>query len=62
MNHLVHKSYDALSSDYEHRVDNDSLYNIAYERPAMMTQFPNEIKEKTILDAGCAAGWYTEQL
>ncbi|WP_235851604.1 class I SAM-dependent methyltransferase [Heyndrickxia camelliae] len=61
MNHLVQKAYDAFSSDYEHRVDNHSLYNIAYERPAMMTQLPNEIKEKTILDAGCAAGWYTEQ-
>ncbi|MBB2482605.1 class I SAM-dependent methyltransferase [Bacillus sp. APMAM] len=61
MMNRVQKAYDELSYDYEHRVDKHALYNIDYERPAMMNLLPQDLKGKMILDAGCAAGWYTEQ-
>lgn len=58
----VEKAYDQLASDYEHHVDTKNPYNIYYERPAMVKLLPANIKNKKVLDAGCAAGWYTEQL
>lgn len=54
-------SYRQLASDYEHRVDVRSYYNIDYERPAMMKEMPTSLNGFHVLDAGCAAGWYTEQ-
>ncbi|PGZ98648.1 SAM-dependent methyltransferase [Bacillus pseudomycoides] len=54
-------AYDILASHYEHRVDYESPYNTDYERPAMMNEFPDNMRGMKVLDAGCAAGWYTEQ-
>ncbi|MEI4828591.1 class I SAM-dependent methyltransferase [Bacillus sp. FJAT-53711] len=54
-------AYDILAGHYEHSVDYDSPYNTDYERPAMMNQFPDNLRGMKVLDAGCAAGWYTEQ-
>ncbi|ENQ3106222.1 class I SAM-dependent methyltransferase [Bacillus cereus] len=54
-------AYDILASHYEHCVDYESPYNTDYERPAMMSQLPSSMTGMNILDAGCAAGWYTEQ-
>ncbi|MEK3887507.1 class I SAM-dependent methyltransferase [Bacillus sp. FSL K6-3431] len=62
MNKSVKETYNQLAHDYEHNVDYKNLYNIAYERPAMISQLPESIANKHILDAGCAAGWYTLQL
>jgi len=62
MNNRVQETYDKLAYDYEHNVDTQALYNIDYERPAMMSLLPGDLKNRTVLDAGCAAGWYTEQL
>jgi len=54
-------AYSKLAQDYEKNVDTTSGYNAYYERPAMMKQFPSEMTGSKVLDAGCAAGWYTEQ-
>ncbi|MGM9950348.1 MAG: class I SAM-dependent methyltransferase [Lysinibacillus sp.] len=62
MKNQVIAVYDQLAGIYERSIDTKGLYNIAYERPAMLEQLPASLKGKRILDAGCAAGWYTEQL
>ncbi|MFJ7973536.1 class I SAM-dependent methyltransferase [Psychrobacillus sp. NPDC096389] len=62
MNYKVIEAYDQLANDYEHNVDTKSLFNTEYERPAMMKLLPKVLKDKRVLDAGCAAGWYTSQL
>jgi len=61
MNRDVAKAYDQLAYDYEHHVDQTRYFNTEYERPAMMARMPNQLQNKHVLDAGCAAGWYTEQ-
>ncbi|QFF99115.1 class I SAM-dependent methyltransferase [Psychrobacillus glaciei] len=62
MNYKVKESYNQLANDYEHNVDKMSLFNTEYERPAMIKLLPSDIKNKKVLDAGCAAGWYMSQL
>lgn len=62
MNDKVIEAYDQLANDYEHNVDTKSLFNTEYERPAMFKLLPGDLKDKRVLDAGCAAGWYTSQL
>lgn len=61
MNDKVKEAYNQLANDYEHNVDTKSLFNTEYERPAMMKLLPKDLKDKRVLDAGCAAGWYTSQ-
>jgi SAM-dependent methyltransferase len=55
-------AFNKLAVDYEHTVDNESVYNTHYERPAMLHLLPEDLSGLSVLDAGCAAGWYTEQL
>jgi SAM-dependent methyltransferase len=54
------KSYDEMAKYYENYVDTKP-WNAYYERPAVLSLLP-EIKNKRILDAGCAGGWYTKYL
>jgi SAM-dependent methyltransferase len=54
------KSYDEMAKYYENYVDTKP-WNAYYERPAVLSLLP-EIKNKKILDAGCAGGWYTKYL
>lgn len=61
MKEKVIKAYDKLAGDYERHVDSQSGHNAYYERPAMMHLLPANMEQMTVLDAGCAAGWYTEQ-
>jgi SAM-dependent methyltransferase len=58
----IAEAYDQLAYDYEHSVDLNNAYNTDYERPAMMDLLPTDLRGKSVLDAGCAAGWYTAQL
>lgn len=62
MKDQVRDTFNQLANAYEHSVDSDNLYNAEYERPAMMEQVPENLTGKKVLDAGCAAGWYTSQL
>ncbi|WP_078380523.1 class I SAM-dependent methyltransferase [Sutcliffiella halmapala] len=62
MNNRVKEAFTELANDYEHNVDTKNVYNIDYERPAMMKLLPSDLKDWNVLDAGCAAGWYTHQL
>lgn len=62
MKDKVKEAFNGLSGSYEKSVDTNSLYNSEYERPSMLAVLPEDLTEKVILDAGCAAGWYTFQL
>lgn len=62
MKDKIKETFNNLAGAYEHSIDTQNLYNSEYERPAMMAQLPKNLSGKRILDAGCAAGWYTEQL
>lgn len=62
MKEQIKDTFDSLACVYEKSVDTESLYNSEYERPSMLKQLPKNLSNKVILDAGCAAGWYTQQL
>lgn len=62
MKEKIIKAYAQLAKDYEKHVDTEGIANAYYERPAMMQLLPPSLEGMTVLDAGCAAGWYTEQL
>jgi SAM-dependent methyltransferase len=53
-------SYEQMAEYYFSYVDHKP-YNAYYERPATLSLLP-ETAGKKVLDAGCAAGWYTEWL
>ena len=53
-------SYDSVADGYAAAID-DAPYNALYERPAMLGLLP-PVEGRRILEAGCGAGWYTEQL
>ncbi|GLX70456.1 class I SAM-dependent methyltransferase [Paenibacillus glycanilyticus] len=62
MQEKVAKAFDQLAVAYASSVDQSSGHNAYYERPAMMKLLPEDLTDMTVLDAGCAAGWYTAQL
>lgn len=49
--------YEAGARDYERHADS-SLHNAGYERPAML-QILGDVAGLRIIDAGCAAGYYS---
>lgn len=53
-------TYDPVADAYAAGVDT-APYNALYERPAMMAMLP-AVDGARVLDAGCGAGWYAEQL
>lgn len=57
---ISYDSYSELAEYYFKYVDNKP-YNALYERPATLDLLPN-VEGKRVLDAGCAAGWYTKWL
>lgn len=57
---ISHDSYEKMAEYYLKYVDTKP-HNAYYERPATISLLP-DVKEKKVLDAGCAAGWYTKYL
>lgn len=53
-------SYEDMAEYYFSYVDRKP-FNAYYERPATLSLLP-EVTGKKVLDAGCAAGWYTQWL
>jgi len=53
-------AYEEMAEHYFKYVDTKP-FNAYYERPATVSMLP-DVKGKKVLDAGCAAGWYTELL
>lgn len=57
---ISHDSYEQMAEYYFKYVD-AKPHNACYERPATISLLP-DVKDKRVLDAGCAAGWYTKWL
>lgn len=54
--------FEGLANDYLNFVDKKP-HNAYYERPTMIQLLTEiQIVDKVVLDAGCAAGWYSKQL
>lgn len=53
-------AYNNMAEYYYNHVDTKP-YNAYYERPATISILP-QVEGKSVLDAGCAAGWYTNWL
>jgi SAM-dependent methyltransferase len=54
------EAYDEMAKYYENYVDTKP-WNALYERPATLSLLP-EVRNKKILDIGCAGGWYAKYL
>lgn len=50
--------YDKIGEDKFFDVADNKPYNMFFERPAMIEEFP-DLHGKDVLDAGAAAGWYS---
>ena len=57
---ISYSSYERLADYYRDFVDTKSFHQY-YERPALTALIP-DVAEREVLDAGCAAGWYTQWL
>lgn len=53
-------SYEEMAEYYYKYIDTKP-FNAYYERPATVSLLP-DVKGKKVLDASCAAGWYTKYL
>lgn len=51
-------AYNTMAEYYFTHIDRNP-FNAYYERPATLSLLP-EVQGKRVLDAGCAAGWYTK--
>lgn len=59
-NSISFASYEKMAEYYFECVDTKP-FNAYYERPATLSLLP-DVTGKTVLDAGCAAGWYSKWL
>ena len=59
-NSISFDSYEIMAEYYLKHIDTKP-FNAYYERPATLSLLP-AVKGKKVLDAGCAAGWYSNWL
>ncbi|MCE5286690.1 MAG: class I SAM-dependent methyltransferase [Pelosinus sp.] len=59
-NSISFDSYETMA-DYYFKYIDTKPFNAYYERPATLSLLP-DVKGKKVLDAGCAAGWYSKWL
>lgn len=57
---IAYDAYETMATYYFNGIDTKP-YNADYERPATLSLLP-DVRGKRVLDAGCAAGWYTSWL
>lgn len=57
---IAMKAYDKMAKYYADFVDTKA-YNAYYERPATLSLLP-DVHGLSVLDVGCAGGWYTKWL
>jgi SAM-dependent methyltransferase len=57
---IAYEAYEKIAEAFDQQIEVKS-YNAFYERPAMLSLLPR-VRNKTILDAGCGPGKYTEIL
>src|SRR6056297_4069245 len=57
---VSYDSYQEMAEYYYEKVD-EKPFNAYYERPGLIELLP-DVYGKEILDAGCAAGWFTDWL
>lgn len=57
---ISYDAYQQLANHYHQHVDTKP-FNAYYERPGTISLLP-DVENKTVLDAGCGAGWYTKWL
>jgi len=57
---VSYESYQEMAEYYYEKVD-EKPFNAYYERPGLIELIP-DVEGKNVLDAGCAAGWFTEWL
>lgn len=57
---VSYDAYETMAEYYFREVDRKP-FNADYERPATLSLLP-DVNGRKVLDAGCAAGWYTEWL
>ncbi len=54
---VSYESYQEMAEYYYEKVD-EKPFNAYYERPGLIELIP-DVEGKSVLDAGCAAGWFT---
>jgi SAM-dependent methyltransferase len=59
-NSISFASYETMA-DYYFKYIDTKPFNAYYERPATLSLLP-DVNEKKVIDAGCAAGWYSKWL
>lgn len=59
MDKYAYQAYEKMATIYEENNEKDMAYNIYYDRPGII-ELLGEVKNKHVLDVGCAAGFFSK--
>ena len=63
MDHTQHTGGSYVGKEAEYALANEKKpFNVYYSRPGLLALIPQDVGGKSVLDAGCGPGWYTEYL